>query len=186
VRGPCLCLEDTPQAISEGHTSSALLQKLPAAIQPSTGGCLPQGRSEQSRRGAIASSTRDCTTIASLQQRNARGRQKCIASSYAIVLRCFFFTTLPYPLQQTDLKDHEHAASRSKTANSPPREASLTMLLGTSNLTEHEKHSSAFPSVLEATAEPLTPSPRRTAKTSPSLLHTTAHPPLATMPLSTA
>jgi hypothetical protein len=35
VRGPCLCLEDTPQAISEGHTSSALLQKLPAAIQPS-------------------------------------------------------------------------------------------------------------------------------------------------------
>jgi hypothetical protein len=31
--GPCLCLEDTPRAIDEGHTSSALLQRLLAAMQ---------------------------------------------------------------------------------------------------------------------------------------------------------
>lgn len=33
--GPCLCLKDTPRAIGEGHTSSALLRRLLAAMQPS-------------------------------------------------------------------------------------------------------------------------------------------------------
>ena len=33
--GLCLCLEDTPRAIGEGHTTSALLHRLLAAMQSS-------------------------------------------------------------------------------------------------------------------------------------------------------
>jgi hypothetical protein len=60
----------------------------------STRRCLPQGRTQQSRRGAIASSTRDCTTIASWKRRNARGRQSGLQvamQSYYVVsfLRLF-------------------------------------------------------------------------------------------------
>lgn len=65
------------------------------AAYQSTRRCLPQGRSEQARRGGIASSWADCTTIASFSRRSERHRQRCIANSYAIVLRCFFLTTLP-------------------------------------------------------------------------------------------
>ena len=48
------------------------------AAYQSTRRCLPQGRSEQARRGAIASSWADCTTIASLSRHSARARQRCI------------------------------------------------------------------------------------------------------------
>lgn len=156
------------------------------AAYQSTRRCLPQGRTQQAHGGAIASSTTDCTTIASWERRNERCRQECIASSYAIVLRCSFLTTLPCASQQTHLKDHEHAASKGETLTLPPRRVSLTMLLATSDFIVYYTPSSRFP---KSSRAPPNRSPHgsgtraRRSNTPPSLIPTAHHPPATQPPL---